>query len=274
MICGNARIARHYGARNERKIREGESLSLSKGVLALPSHAIESREVDLDRLKNVRNCPPILRKPLRSAQSRRVERDDGALGRRRGRRSRGGGRRRDWPRRARRRMRLKRRAHILFLYFGAAALFGVGGERFKLQAVLRNQPTRQWRHADAFSGPRLTESVKRRRDFLEGRARRRSGGRWRSLGWRRSGGCGLVADDSDDCANLRHRPRLNPNFIEPASDGRLHFQRHLVGFNLKEIVAFPHLIANRFEPVEDFSLGDGLAELRHDDRMHHRSNRS
>ena len=62
--------------------------------------------------------------------------------------------------------------------------------------------------------------------------------------------------------------------LETARDDRLDFERHLVGLDLEEVVAFLDLVADGLEPVEDFPLGDGFAELRHDDGFCHRTNRS
>ena len=53
--------------------------------------------------------------------------------------------------------------------------------------------------------------------------------------------------------------------LKHAGFGRRHFHRHLVGLDLEQIVAGLHRVAGRLEPLGDLALGDGLAELRHQD---------
>ena len=122
-----------------------------------------------------------------------------------------------------------------------------------------------------------TKAADRRRDFLQGRApllalRAEDLRRSRRIGGRRRRAA--TADDGDDFADLRHDARSDANFAETAGDDGLNFERHLVGFDLKEVVAFLDLVADRLEPVENLAFGDGFAELGHDDGLCHRTNHS
>ena len=60
-------------------------------------------------------------------------------------------------------------------------------------------------------------------------------------------------------------PAHDADFGEHAGRGRRHLHRHLVGLDLEQIVARLDVVAGRLEPLGDLALGDGLAELRHQD---------
>src|SRR5262249_1916290 len=64
-------------------------------------------------------------------------------------------------------------------------------------------------------------------------------------------------------ADLRHLADIEANFGQCAGGGRWYFHRGLVGLDLKEVVAWLHSIAGRLEPFRDLALGNGFAELRH-----------
>ena len=78
------------------------------------------------------------------------------------------------------------------------------------------------------------------------------------------------AHHRDDIADLGDNSRPDADFIKTARDDGLHFERHLVGLDLEEIVALLDLVADGLEPGEDLAFRDGLAELRHDDDLAHR----
>src|SRR5207248_2088976 len=59
--------------------------------------------------------------------------------------------------------------------------------------------------------------------------------------------------------------RLYVDCGERPGCNRRDFHRHLVGLDLEQIVARLHGIAGLDEPFRDLALGDGLAELRHQD---------
>ena len=75
-------------ARNERQIRQRESVRRLKSLLASFPHAIDRGEIDLDRLEYVRDRTPALREALPGLLPHSVQRDDVALpnGKRRTRR--------------------------------------------------------------------------------------------------------------------------------------------------------------------------------------------
>src|SRR6185503_19034043 len=58
---------------------------------------------------------------------------------------------------------------------------------------------------------------------------------------------------------------LEANIGERPGGGGRHFHRCLVGLDLKQVVARLDDVAGRLEPFHDLALGDGLAELRHQD---------
>ena len=139
--------------------------------------------------------------------------------------------------------------------------------RLDVEPVLRDQAPRERRHAEIVRPLCRAEPLGRgphlfvRRHIRRGLRRGRRGG-------------GAAADGRDDLSHLRDGARRHADLVEAAVDDRLHFDRHLVGFHFEQIVAGLDLVADRFHPSEDFSLGDRLAELRHDHCRRHRPIRS
>ena len=157
----------------------------------------------------------------------------------------------------------------------------------QIDAGFAGETPRQWRHGDAAGQPRRAEIALGRAHLEErieldrllrggsrGGCRRRRRGlranrrRGRRLGGRRR--CArrrpdLIADHADHRADRRHFAGDDADFAQNPGFGRRHFHRHFVGLDLEQIIARLHGVAGRFEPLRDFSLGDGLAELRHED---------
>ena len=165
-----------------------------------------------------------------------------------------------------------------------AAVRSGAAQRRKVNSPSGGKPARQRCDSDAARQPRRAVVVFRRayleerieldragitRRFYDcrcwdshGRRNRLCGGG----GHRLSGlGADAIRDHSHDGADGRDVAGRNANFGQHAGRGRRHFHRNLVGLDLEQIVARLDLFAGRLEPLGDLALGDGLAELRHQD---------
>ena len=112
-------------------------------------------------------------------------------------------------------------------------------------------------------GPRFRGDERRGRGLGGGWSRRR--GRSRLGGGRARRRATLAGDDRDHRADRRDVARLHPDLGERARGDRRHLHRNLVGLDLEQVVARLYGSAGRDEPLGDLALGDGLAELRHQD---------
>ena len=104
-----------------------------------------------------------------------------------------------------------------------------------VKAVLRDQSARERGGANVVGALGGTESLLRRRDFLERPAPRGRLWRcgllrvWRGLSW------GFAPDHRDNRADFRDVARADPDLVQPARDDGLDFDRDLIGLDLEEV---------------------------------------
>ena len=156
----------------------------------------------------------------------------------------------------------------------------------KIDATLGGQTPRERRHHRAAGKRRRTIIAFRCADLAEWihwrsgtrhrRGMHRCSGSSRCRTWlwrrglRRSGCCGRRACRST-CphnhrhhgADLGHLADLKTNIGQRSARRRRHLHRGLVGLDLEQIVARLHRVAGSLEPFCDLALGNGFAELRH-----------
>ena len=60
--------------------------------------------------------------------------------------------------------------------------------------------------------------------------------------------------------------KLDQEFLDASRARRSNVHGRFAGFDLDDILVGAHLVANANKQVDDSSLGDGFAQLRHDDR--------
>src|SRR5664279_3802448 len=116
----------------------------------------------------------------------------------------------------------------------------------------------------SFAGPKLRSGVRTSRKGWSGGGARRRSLRRRCCGrgaWRGTG----TGDHRHHGADLGHLADAESDLAERAGAGGRHFHRSLVGLDLEQVVARLHGVAGRLKPFHDLALGDGLAELRHQD---------
>src|SRR6202050_2802805 len=166
----------------------------------------------------------------------------------------------------------------------------------KIDPALGGEPPRQRRDSDSAGKPRRTKIALWRAHFEERiewhllplvpanagtqrprslNSRLRGNERSRDFSARGFGGRGLsrrtnrrarsIRNHAHHGADRRHFAGRDPDFRKHATRRRRHLHRHLVGLDLEQIIARLHRLAGRLEPLGDLSLGNGFADLRHQD---------
>ena len=263
-------------AGDERQIGQREAVRLLKRLLALAADTVDGGEVDLDRLEDMRDRPPVFGQPVRRFQPHGVQAMivwplKGAGGAA----YRGASRRRRAPKLAASAAMAERTT--LLVDPAAAALLDLRGKPRDVEAVLRDQPARERRDAHAVAAPWRDRTAP-------------SGVETSSNGERHGAAFGAAACSASGCgaALAGDSPPITatiaPTFATSPAPTRISFSRPAT-IAWTSIVTLSVSTSNRLSPslissptdlnqAEDLSLGNGFAELRHDDGVGHQTSRS